>query len=308
MISLGIRAMVWVFSAIVVAGAGVFLVLDALDKIESIDKRVPWLRKALARREAVVAALLIAIVLLVGDGYELLTKEIPEKVDLAKEEMQLNLKFPTIPAPIIQKAGVTIIHGACKLTETEINPARSQQVCTGGTGVPSLRDKVLAINARLTENDRNRFSDALAEFEKSLTDGRGLFYKINSEGGQLNNDLQANNSPGMHERNLKELEDEGWQYQKAFPQLRAKWQRKFEEQTAYIFGDNPDNEGPNALLNAVSTFRGFLGAWKTVPTCVTNANFFFGLANNQYQTRMKMFADWNGGCLRRLAEMRNSIR
>jgi hypothetical protein len=69
----------WLFGAIVVLGGLVFLVLDALDRIESIERRAPWIPKILARRSALVALLMISTVLLIGDGYELVTKEIPEK-------------------------------------------------------------------------------------------------------------------------------------------------------------------------------------------------------------------------------------
>lgn len=69
---------VLLFAAIVVLGALGFLVLDAMDKVESIQKRAPWITKILERRSALVALLMICVVLLIGDGYELLTKEMPE--------------------------------------------------------------------------------------------------------------------------------------------------------------------------------------------------------------------------------------
>jgi len=69
---------VWLFAAIVVIGAAGFLVLDAMDKVESIRKRAPWIIKILKRRSALLALLMICTVLLIGDGYELLTKEVPE--------------------------------------------------------------------------------------------------------------------------------------------------------------------------------------------------------------------------------------
>jgi hypothetical protein len=69
---------VWLFAAIVILSAAAFLVIEAMDKAESIQKRVPWIPKILKRRDAFLALLLICFVLLVGDGYELLTKEVPE--------------------------------------------------------------------------------------------------------------------------------------------------------------------------------------------------------------------------------------
>jgi hypothetical protein len=79
-LSLGLilRGIVWVFAGIVILAATVFLVIEAMDKVESIQKRAPWIPKILERRSAFVALLLICFVLLIGDGYELLTKELPE--------------------------------------------------------------------------------------------------------------------------------------------------------------------------------------------------------------------------------------
>jgi hypothetical protein len=211
-----------------------------------------------------------------------------------------------------QKNVPVVLHGACRVTEAQLNPARVQPSCPAGTLPLTLRDRVVAINARLTESDRNRFSDALAEFEKSLTDGRDLFYKINEEGGKFGNDFRSGsvaNSFSLYEKSWADLTDEGWKYQKSFPLLRTKWQQQFDDQTQYIFGDNPDNQGPTALINATSVYKGFLQAWKTVPRSGSiHGDYFLGLANNEYQVRMKMFGDWNRGCFSRLTEMRDSIR
>jgi len=69
---------VWLFAAIVVIGGIAFVVIDAMDKVESVRKRIPWIDKVLERRSAMVGLLMICIVLLIGDGYELLTKEMPD--------------------------------------------------------------------------------------------------------------------------------------------------------------------------------------------------------------------------------------
>ncbi len=73
-----VKIVVWLFAAIVIAGAAGFLVLEAMDEVESIQKRAPWTTKILERRSALVALIMICVVLLIGDGYELLTKEMPE--------------------------------------------------------------------------------------------------------------------------------------------------------------------------------------------------------------------------------------
>ena len=210
-----------------------------------------------------------------------------------------------------QKNVPLVLHGACKVTEGQLNPARVQPSCPAGTLPPTQRDRILAINARLTESDRNRFSDALAEFEKSLTDGRDLFYKINEEGAKFGNDFRSSpvfNSFSPYGKSWADLTDAGLRYQNSFPRLRSKWQ-EFGDQTEHIFGDNPDNQGPNALINAVSAYKSFLDAWQTVPKSGSvNRDYFLSVAGIEYQMRMKMFGDWNQGCFTRLTEMRNSIR
>jgi len=55
-----IRVILWLFAAIVVAGAICFVVLDAMDKVESIQKRAPWIKKFLERRSSLVGLLMLA--------------------------------------------------------------------------------------------------------------------------------------------------------------------------------------------------------------------------------------------------------
>lgn len=69
---------IWCFAAVVVIGGMGFVVLDAMDKVESIQRRAPWITKILERRNAFVALLMICTVLLIGDAYELFKKELPE--------------------------------------------------------------------------------------------------------------------------------------------------------------------------------------------------------------------------------------
>ena len=100
MIGLILRIVVWVFAAIVIFGAAAFLAVEAMDKAESIQKRAPWIPKILERRDAFVALLLIGVVLLVGDGYELLTKEMPEVPSLPT----IVFKAPVVPAIVAPPA------------------------------------------------------------------------------------------------------------------------------------------------------------------------------------------------------------
>jgi hypothetical protein len=58
---------VWLFGAIVLLGGSGFVILDAMDKVESIKTRAPWITKILERRSALVALLMICTVLLIGN-------------------------------------------------------------------------------------------------------------------------------------------------------------------------------------------------------------------------------------------------
>jgi hypothetical protein len=250
-----------------------------------------------------LGAVLIGIVLLIGDGYELYTKEIPEISEAP------TYKFPPIAAPQVSRL---VIHGACKVSEDQINPLRTQS-CAVSSSAPTFHDRIMAINARMTENDRNRFTNALAEFDKSLTTGQELSYKINAESGRFYTDFHSgsisDDKLAAYEKSFTALEDEGWKYEKSFPQLRSKWQQPFNDQSEYIFGDNPDNLGPNALLNSLSVLKTFVEHWKGQPhNDSSNGPYFLGLANGEFQRSMKLFGDWNQGCFSRMAEVRNSIR
>jgi len=56
----------------------VFLVFDMIDKAQGLKKRIPLLEKFLEKKEAIPALLLILILMLVLNGYELVIKELPE--------------------------------------------------------------------------------------------------------------------------------------------------------------------------------------------------------------------------------------
>jgi hypothetical protein len=205
-----------------------------------------------------------------------------------------------------------ILHGACKVREEQLNPARAQQSCPGAPP-PTWRDRVVAINARLTEADRNRLSIALSEFEQSLKQGDSLFYKIVAEGNKVEHGRQDRSIArdfAAHQKALTDLANgEGQEYYKLFPALRSKWHQSFEDQTSYIFGDNPDNEGPGALLNAASGYTNYLDSWKAIQNKDNDAVLtLLALANNDLQARLKVYSTWHGQCVNRLAEMRNSIR
>lgn len=205
---------------------------------------------------------------------------------------------------------VVATQGPCKLTAEQINPARLPQSCPGAPP-PTLRDRILTINTHLTEGDRNRFSNALSEFSDSLSQGESLAYKLNEELGNLGrgeSDGTIAKEVQQHEKVLSNITAEGWKYQKAFPALRTKWDT-FREQNAYIFGDNPDNEGPNAIINASEAYRNYLEWWNAIPNKDQKPILnLLSVEHNESQGYLTTFFKWQRGCVSRLNEMRNSIR
>jgi hypothetical protein len=148
---------VWLFAAIVVVGVIGFGVLDAMDKVESIKTRAPWITKILERRSAMAALLMISIVLLVGDGYEFLTKEVP---DVAPE----HVAFSPPLAPSIAVSQSTFP----KAAESLITP----DGLLTNAGRTMLRKALLANG--ITKDDKLWFSVVSAEDVHELDLGHQL--------------------------------------------------------------------------------------------------------------------------------------
>jgi hypothetical protein len=222
----------------------------------------------------------------------------------------IEARMKTPPVSAMEQTRVVTVQGPCKLTSEQINPARLPQPCPGAPA-PTLRDRVLAINTHLTEGDRNRFSDALSEFSDSLSQGETLAYKLNTELASLGrgeSDGTIAKEVQGHEKILSDIAAEGWKYQKAFPALRTKWDM-FRDQNEYIFGDNPDNEGPNAIINSAQMYRNYLEWWNVIPNKDQRPILnLLSVEHNESQGHLTTFFKWQRGCVSRLNEMRNSIR
>ena len=77
-VKLLIHIVILMFAALVVLGAFLFAVIDMFTRVDYLKEKAPWLKRMLERRSAFGVLLLVTAFLLIGDGYELLTKEIPE--------------------------------------------------------------------------------------------------------------------------------------------------------------------------------------------------------------------------------------
>jgi hypothetical protein len=110
---------VLIFSATVVICAIVFLVVDTFGRVDYLKDKVPWLANALERRSIIGALLMVTGFLLVGDGYELVAKEVP---DVAPVRFVFNAPPP--PAKI-------------EITRTSIRPEPKQCWLANHFGMPN---------------------------------------------------------------------------------------------------------------------------------------------------------------------------
>jgi hypothetical protein len=98
-----LHVVILVFAAIVIIVVFGFMMIDAADKVEWLKTKVPWFEKVLAKRHALTVLALTMTFLLIADGYELYTKEVPEV------PAPPIVKIPPPPAPIIEEKPPKVI-------------------------------------------------------------------------------------------------------------------------------------------------------------------------------------------------------
>jgi hypothetical protein len=203
--------------------------------------------------------------------------------------------------------------GRPKSPQGETAPAAAQssvQASQGG-GAQTFLERVTQINRNLAKGDRDRLADAFFEYAQFLNQGRALYYKANSEGSQIQHGWQ-DGSIGKdfetHITKLREIDTAAWAYSKAFVQIREKW-KYYQDQTNYIFGDNPDNLGPNKLINAVEAYANYLDRWGKIQN-KDQHDVLLLLADeqNNFNDFLNAFMHWIQGCEPRLEEMRKSLQ
>ncbi len=175
-------------------------------------------------------------------------------------------------------------------------------------------DRLRMANERMSQKDKEKFSNALHAFLQFLDDGNSLYGEILREGTKINKAWRKGSIADediLLERKeaLQNLVAPAKQLAQTFPKLRNEW-RYFSEQTNFIFGDNPDNEGPNALINAVQEYFYWIDhRWAKIG----NKNErdimnMFQEPHNLFKDRLRGFALWKQGSEQRLEQMRISIQ
>jgi hypothetical protein len=128
------------------------------------------------------------------------------------------------------------------------------------------------------------------------------YNEIDREGPGIANDYQT------HIPHLRDIAPSTKKYATDFLQLRDKW-NYYREQTQYVFGDNPDNSGPNSLTNAVEAYAMFLERWGSVKNKDSqDVYYLLSSGKNDFTTRIRTFSNWHQGCRQRLEQMKASIQ
>jgi len=199
-------------------------------------------------------------------------------------------------------------------TGTRRNPSRSNRITPPQGPIQVLQtqlERLTALDKNLPNGDRDRLANAFYEFAQSLDQGRSLMYKgfnedaaINQEKTTIAKDYQS------HVAKLRQMEQLALQYGKDFTALRTKW-NYYPEQTEFVFGDNPDNLGPNTLANAFHSYADYLENWGIALQSNRDSQQAMNIlseAKNKFQFELNNFSAWNQGSRARLVQMKASIQ
>jgi len=170
-------------------------------------------------------------------------------------------------------------------------------------------DRVVQTDRNLTPDDRNRLSNALYDYSQVLDSGTTLGYKVFNELGKINQDLQSTNlvtNVDVHIKTLHDITPLAKEYYKTLEQTINKG-RYYSDQTDYIFGDNPYNLGPNAIINTTEGFANYLTDWAKAANRKEVLNLVSPQAND-YNQMMTRFMQWVQGCRQRLDQVKRSIQ
>jgi hypothetical protein len=190
------------------------------------------------------------------------------------------------------------------------SPVQPSPQVAQGTVAQTQLERLIQTDRNLTSGDRERLSNALYECAQFLEQGMTLGYRMNSELGKVAQDRTsgslAKNYDG-HIAALRDIGNSGTTYSKGFAQIREKW-KYYPEQTEYIFGENPDNLGPNALINSAVGFANYLGFWSKIANKdQQDVLTLVAIQQSDYAQYLTSFFHWAQGSEQRLNQVKQSI-
>ncbi len=155
-----ISIFVIVFTALVMVAAVVFLVMEATDKLESLRKKAPWFVILIEKRESLNVLFVVCAFLLLGNGYELVVKEIPE-----------------VPAPPVVKimppVPPQIVNPPASLTRPQSKPPErspSSQTASQPTAPPPILVGIRIASQKRIPSDDTKFPYGLEVVIQTDTD------------------------------------------------------------------------------------------------------------------------------------------
>ena len=114
----------------------------------------------------------------------------------------------------------------------------------------TVLDRVVLENRGLTPDDKNRLSNELYECDQFIKQSQAVGVKISNELNKITNDRQSGviaKNVEEHIKVLRELSESAKGQYSGLVQLQQKW-RYFQNQTDYVFGDDPYNRGVAAQM------------------------------------------------------------
>jgi hypothetical protein len=163
----------------------------------------------------------------------------------------------------------------------------------------------------LTEGDRERLSNLTVDFARVLEEMSNLAYKANAEIGGVRGGIASGSLLNDYKGRIKALDDltsEGKALASKFAREREQGMGKYYlAQTQTVFGDNPDNLGPNSILNSTGGLAAALEQWSTIQDRKA-ALPLLGTPLNEADEHLRTFFNWERGCEGRLSQLRQSLR
>jgi hypothetical protein len=226
---------------------------------------------------------------------------------------------PTIHSQIISSPIVKGDHKASKPSpQNDISQAIAPSINHPSQPPPQVSqsapitflDRVVQENRGLTPHDRDQLSKELYDCDQFIKQSQAVGYKLNTEFGKLSNDRQSGalaKDVDDHIKFLHDLDASAWDQYHGLQRFQEKWQY-FQDQTEYVFGDNPFNKGEGLLLNAEQGMAGTLSKWSKISN--RDQRDMLDLEAQEqvnYEQNLHDFFNWINETLERIKQMRQSL-
>jgi hypothetical protein len=195
-----------------------------------------------------------------------------------------------------------------------LQPQAGPSTPTSQTSQPQTQlERVTAINGNLSPGDRERLSNLLYEFSQILEKMSAVGYRASEQKTQINNEIGDGSIAKDYETHIKELRyisASSKELATSFLVARgtAKW-KYYSDQMDYVFGDNPDNLGPNSITNAAEGYASSLEQWSSIKDRENKAALnLFSATRVESDRYLQTFFTWERECEKRVDQMKQSIK